>query len=108
MTSRLSLSTIAQARLDNHQYNILYTVYYYSVRYCIPNPGTASYTPGLIKSVVLPLYCPPISRIPASVDQLVWNLLLSVKAWLVTHWPEVKVMQVVLEDPPHISRLSMV
>ena len=111
MTSRLSLSTIAQAFLDNHQYNILYTVYYYSVRYCIPNPGTASNTPGLINSVVIPLYCPPISRIPASVDQLVWNLLLSVKAWLVTHWPEVKLMQVfpaLMVYPPHICRVFMV
>ena len=111
MTSRLSLSTIAQAELDNHQYNILYTVYYYIVSYCISNHGTPSYSPWLIISVVIPLPLPPISIIPASVDQLVWRYLLSIKAWLVTQWPDVKVMQVLvcwLVRPPHISRLSMV
>ena len=105
------MSTIAQAPLDNLQYKILYTVYYYIVLYCIPNPGTVSFTPGLIISVVLPLFSPPISRMPASVDQLVWNLLLSVKAWLVTHWPEVKLMQVfpaLMVYPPHICRVFMV
>ena len=98
-----------QAALDNHWYNILYIMYYHHVRYCISNHGIPSYSPWLISSVVIPLSSPPISIVPASVDQLVWSYLFSVKAWLVTHWPEVKVMQVVrVEAPPHISRLSMV
>ena len=44
VTRRVSESTIEHAPLDNHQYDILYTVYYYSVLYCISNHGTASYS----------------------------------------------------------------
>ena len=40
---------------------------------------------------------------PVLVDQLLWLLLSSAKAWLVTHWPEEKVMQEVLvKSPPQI------
>ena len=60
-------------------------------------PGTPSFSPSVIVSVVLPLYLPPIKTIlPSSLlFQLVWYNLSSAKAWLVTHLPEEKVMQVV-------------
>ena len=70
-----------QARLDNHQYIILYTVYYYIVLYCISNHGTPSYSPWLIISAVIPLGYPPISIIPASVgDVVVVSVVVSVVA----------------------------
>ena len=63
------------------------------------NPGTPSFSPSVIASVVLSLSYPPIRIIfPSSlIFQLVWPYLSSAKAWLVTHLPEEKVMQVELE-----------
>ena len=75
------------------------------------NPGTPSSPSSVIISVVVSLSSPPINIIlPSSLlYQLMWYHLLFAKAWLVTHLPEEKVMQVVLSRyPPHNVPSSLV
>ena len=74
------------------------------------NPGTPSYTPSVSISVTKSLNSPPSKIIfPSSVVQLQCPYLPSVKAWLVTHTPELKVMQVsMVYSPPHKVTPSLV